>query len=200
VFSGGLQVWVPMERFDEALLLLRHTLRWELLDCLYARLFDSRREDATRWDGKLILPTPKVQARPGCRGPRALPHPPWPPQALDPALVARIRALNTLDTALYDAAVAAYDTALADAMGPPGSRARAAWEADEAELGRMLAALAASLGRAEAGCVALRQWYGMSDVEYEASVGDDGFAAVPLAATAAVMRAAYEARNKTRFC
>lgn len=114
--------------------------------------------------------------------------------------MARIRALNTLDVALYDAAVAAFDVALADAMGPPDSRARAAWEADGAELRRMLAALTASLGREEAACVALRQWYGMSDVEYEASVGDDGFAAVPPAATAAAMRAAYEASDKTRFC
>ena len=59
----ALQLWMPMERFDEALLLLRHTLRWELLDITYAVMFDSRHAGAVRWDGKAIKPTPKLKAR-----------------------------------------------------------------------------------------------------------------------------------------
>ncbi len=63
VMGGAMQLWLPMERFEEGLLLLRHALRWDLLDVTYAVLFDSRREDATRWDGRRIKPTPKIQAR-----------------------------------------------------------------------------------------------------------------------------------------
>jgi hypothetical protein len=60
--GGALQLWLPVERFDDAMLLLRHTLRWELIDITYAVLFDSRRAAATRWDGKRIKPTPKTKA------------------------------------------------------------------------------------------------------------------------------------------
>jgi hypothetical protein len=61
--GGALQLWLPVERFDDAMLLLRHTLHWELIDITYAVLFDSRRAAATRWDGKRIKPTPKTKAR-----------------------------------------------------------------------------------------------------------------------------------------
>ncbi len=63
VMGGALQLWLPVERFDDAMLLLRHTLHWELIDITYAVLFDSRRAAATRWDGKRIKPTPKTKAR-----------------------------------------------------------------------------------------------------------------------------------------
>ena len=56
--GGAQQVWIPMERFEEGMLLLRHTLRWSLLDITYAVLFDSRRSAASRWDGRRIKPTP----------------------------------------------------------------------------------------------------------------------------------------------
>ena len=60
--GGAQQLWLPMERFEEAMLLMRHTLRWSLLDITYAVLFDSRRDAATRWDGRRIKPTPKVSS------------------------------------------------------------------------------------------------------------------------------------------
>lgn len=59
--GGGFQVWVPMERFEEGLLLLARTLRWRVLDVLYTVQFDSRRKGAKRWDGKAIKPTPKLK-------------------------------------------------------------------------------------------------------------------------------------------
>jgi hypothetical protein len=61
--GGALQLWLPVERFDEGMLLLRHTLHWELVDITYAVLFDSRRSAATRWDGRKIKPTPKASVR-----------------------------------------------------------------------------------------------------------------------------------------
>ncbi len=61
--GGAVQLWLPVERFDEAMLLLRRALSWDLLDVSYAVLFDSRRAAATRWDGRAIKPTPKTAVR-----------------------------------------------------------------------------------------------------------------------------------------
>jgi hypothetical protein len=69
--GGAVQLWVPLERFEESLLLLRHTLHWDLIDITYAVLFDSRRAAATRWDGRRIKPTPKTKVRGAARMPCA---------------------------------------------------------------------------------------------------------------------------------
>ena len=181
--GGALQLWLPMERFDEGMLLLRRTLRWSLLDVTYAVLFDSRRSAATRWDGKGIKPTPKVES-------------------LEPALVERLRELNHLDGRIYDTAVALFDRALEDARGAEGSEQRVAWDADAAELTRMQAALAASFkadpSRKE--CAALQAWYTMSDVEYEGHIGADGIAKAPPAAQQRAMMEAYRRSSGKLFC
>jgi len=183
--NGGmgeaLQLWLPMERFDEALLLLRHALRWELLDITYAVLFDSRHAGATRWDGKAIKPTPKLAS-------------------LQPQLVDAIRQLNALDGALYDAALRAFEEALAQARGEEGSAEREAWEADAAAFAQLQAALLASFDAAGGACAQLKRWYTLSDVEYEGEVGADGMASAPPAARKDAMQAAYAASNGTRLC
>jgi hypothetical protein len=96
-------------------------------------------------------------------------------QSLDPALVARLRALNSLDAAFYDASVAVFDAALAAARGAPGSVERGAWDADAAEFAAMQRALTRSFNTAatsaltgSAACVELKAWYSLSDVDYEA--------------------------------
>ena len=66
--GGALQLWLPVERFDEAMLLLRRTLRWTLLDITYTVMFDSHAAAAVRWDGKSLKPTPKVAVRADKRG------------------------------------------------------------------------------------------------------------------------------------
>ena len=181
--GGAQQIWVPMERFEEGMLLMRRTLRWSLLDITYAVLFDSRRTAATRWDGRRIKPTPKVSS-------------------LEPALVDRIRELNYLDGRIYDTAVAVFEKALEEARGADGSEERAAWDADAAEFTRMQAALTASFEEdpGHAACAALRAWYIMSDVEYEAHIGFDGMAKAPAAAQPAAMMDAYRRSGGKRFC
>lgn len=178
-----MQIWLPMERFEEAMLLMRHTLRWSLLDITYAVLFDSRRTAATRWDGRRIKPTPKVSS-------------------LDPQLVERIRELNYLDGRIYDTAVAVFETALDEARGAAGSQQRTAWEGDASEFARMQAALEASFQAdpKRADCAALRTWYSMSDVEYEGHVGFDGFAKAPPAAQQRAMMDAYRRSGGQLFC
>ncbi len=183
IMGGAQQVWLPMERFEEAMLLLRRTLHWSLLDITYAVLFDSRRTAATRWDGRRIKPTPKVSS-------------------LEPALVARIRELNYLDGRIYDTAVAVFEKALDEARGEDGSEARAAWDADAAEFTRMQAALTSSF-KADPGhkaCEALRAWYTMSDVEYEGHIGFDGMARAPDAAQPEAMMDAYRRSSGKLFC
>ena len=181
--GGAQQVWLPMERFEEAMLLMRRTLRWSLLDITYAVLFDSRRDAATRWDGRRIKPTPKVSS-------------------LEPALVDRIRELNYLDGRIYDTAVAVFEKALDEARGADGSEQRAAWDAEAAEFTRMQAALADSFKEdpGNTACAALRAWYTMSDVEYEGHIGFDGIAKPPPAAQPAAMMEAYRRSSGKRFC
>lgn len=150
VLGGALQLWLPVDRFDEGMLLLRHTLRWELIDITYTVLFDSRRHAAARWDGKLIKPTPKVSS-------------------LEPALVQRIAELNHLDGLLYGASVAAFEAGLAAARGAPGSVERVAWDADAAEFAAMQRALKRSFSVADESpaCAELKAWYTLSDLQYE---------------------------------
>jgi hypothetical protein len=82
--------------------------------------------------------------------------------------LARIERLNWLDGLLYDASVAAFEAALAAARGAPGSLERGAWDADAAEFARMQAALKRSFDAPGAACAALKAWYTLSDVQYEA--------------------------------
>lgn len=123
---------------------------------------------------------------------------------MEPALVRKILELNSLDALLYNATLAAFEAALLAAKGEPGSAERGDWDADALEFRRMQAALAASLeGAAEAAdgaCRELRGWYTLRDTQYEALVDARGFAAVPPAATAEAMRAAYARSGGTRFC
>ena len=149
-FGGAVQLWLPMERFDDGMLLLGRTLGWSLLDVTYTVLFDSRQDHASRWDGKLIKPTPKASS-------------------LSRDLVDSIKQLNHLDGLIYDHATRLFDQALAAAKGKPGTQSRAAWDADYAEFARMRTALAASFNASDsvAACAALRTWYTLSDVSYE---------------------------------
>ena len=181
--GGAQQVWIPMERFEEGMLLLRHTLHWSLLDITYAVLFDSRRSAATRWDGRRIKPTPKVSS-------------------LEPALVEKLRELNYLDGRIYDTAMALFDKALEDARGADGSEQRAAWDANAAEFARMQAALTASFAAdpSHKACAALQAWYTMSDVEYEGHIGFDGIAKAPPAAQQRAMMEAYRRSSGKLFC
>jgi len=203
VFGGAMQLWLPMEHFDDGMLLLRRSLGWQLLDVTYAVLFDSRREGAVRWDNTRILPTPKLKS-------------------LAPAMVKRIQALNHLDVIFYDAALAAFQGALQKAKGAPGSAERSAWDKDAALFKRMQLALATSFNTTDQpDCVALKRWYSMSDVVYEArlgvhhsapvtqqltlsraqgTIGVSGFAALPEVGTAEAMTAAYERSGGLRFC
>lgn len=94
-------------------------------------------------------------------------------QSLDPGLVAQLRELNSLDGLLYDAAVRLFDAALDEARGEAGSDTRAAWDSDAQELRSMQAALAATLEGPQdtEACAQVKQWFTMSDVEYEARPG-----------------------------
>ena len=127
-------------------------------------------------------------------------------QSLDAALAERIRALNALDGILYDAATAAFDAALEEARGSPGSDARRAWEAEAAEFTAMQDALGRSFDAAGAegggsrACAERRQWYQLSDLQYEALVGPDGYAEVPPAAELDAMRAALARTGGQRYC
>ena len=179
--GGALQLWLPVERFEEAMLLLRWTLRWELLDISYAVLFDSRAEGARRWDGKAIKPTPKLAS-------------------LKPELIQAIRELNHLDDLLYSAALTAFEVALAAARGEPGSPERSAWEDDATEFAAMQRALLLSFeGEGEA-CGQLKRWYALADTEYEGEIGREGHGVTPPAAEKEAMLRAYAASGKTRFC
>jgi hypothetical protein len=89
--------------------------------------------------------------------------------------VARLRELNWLDAAFYDASVAVFEAALAAARGAPGSVERGAWDADAAEFAAMQRALTRSFNSAatsavsgSAACAELKGWYSLSDVDYEA--------------------------------
>ena len=181
--GGATQLWLPMERFDDGMLLLRRTLGWSLLDVTYAVMFDSRQEHASRWDGKLIKPTPKAAS-------------------LSKELVDSIKALNHLDGRIYDKANKLFDGALAAVRGRPGSAARAAWNAEREEFTRMQAALEASFNSSArvGACGALRAWYTLSDMSYEGKIDARGYAVVPPEATEQAMLAAYEKSGKTRFC
>jgi hypothetical protein len=132
--------------------------------------------------------------------------------------LARIERLNWLDGLLYDASVAAFEAALAAARGAPGSLERGAWDADAAEFARMQAALKRSFEAPGAACAALKAWYTLSDVQYEARgacddakhalltrrlqglIGANGHAAVPPAAEVHAMMAAYHRSSGDAFC
>lgn len=125
-------------------------------------------------------------------------------QSLSPSLRARIEQLTSLDAMLYSAAVSAFESALADAMGAEHSAARAAWDADAAEISALQRALARTLSiprwRARRPCRALHDWYSQSDVQYEASIDKHGRAAAPPAAEHEAMMDAYRRTGGQRFC
>ena len=172
-FGGSFQAWIPLDYFDEALILLARTRGWSLLDITYVKLFDSHVPNRGLRSGKRLLPTPKLSE-------------------VSHQVREKIRAMVEIDYILYDAAVAAFMAELEKV------RTTEDWKKDVQEFSRLQSAVR----RSKRVCRDMNRWYGTSMIGYEPHrmLASTGRAQLPPTMSESYMMESYKKSQGRYMC